>query len=60
MFSVNVLVAKMHQRRKMDQSPGGREGDRSMFSVNVLVAKMRQLAEKWTSPRPPREPLPGK
>ncbi len=28
-----------------------------MFSANVLGTKMHQLAEKWTSPRPPRERL---
>ncbi len=28
-----------------------------MFSASVLAAKIRQLAEKWTSPRPPREQL---
>ncbi len=26
-----------------------------MFSGNVFAAKKHQLAEKWTSPRPPRE-----
>jgi len=29
-----------------------------MFSANVSCAKTHQLAEKWTSPRPPRERLP--
>ncbi len=38
---------------------GGREGDRSMFSDNVLLARTSQPAEKWTSPQPPRERLPG-
>ena len=33
------------------------EGDRSMFSANVFAAEMHPLAEKWTSPRPPRERL---
>ena len=28
-----------------------------MFSGNVFAAKEHQLAEKWTSPRPPRERL---
>ena len=35
-----------------------REGDRSMFSDSVFAVKMHPLAEKWTSPRPPRERLP--
>ncbi len=28
-----------------------------MFSGNVFAVKEHQLAEKWTSPRPAREPL---
>ncbi len=38
---------------------GGTEGDRSMFSANVFDVKTPELAEKWTSPRPPRERLRG-
>jgi hypothetical protein len=30
-----------------------------MFSGNVFAAKERQLAEKWTSPRPPRNGYSG-
>ena len=41
-----------------NRSRGGEEGDRSMFSDHVFVTKLRQMAEKWTSPRPPRERLP--
>jgi len=29
-----------------------------MFSADVFDAKILELAEKWTSPRPPRERLP--
>ncbi len=30
-----------------------------MFSANVFDAKTLEWAEKWTSPRPPRERLLG-
>ena len=42
--------------RKWDCPPGW-EGDRSMFSANGWTERIRPLAEKWTSPLPPRERL---
>ncbi len=53
----DVMKAADKANQAGNRSRGGEEGDRSMFSASVFAAKRHPPAEKWTSPRPPRERL---
>ncbi len=55
-----LLFGDARAKGQGDRSRSGSDGDRSVFSGNVLPAQFIPQAEKWTSPRPPRERLQGK